>query len=87
MHPWLQAGISLTVRGSRVRTAGNDKEELYHYFPEIFAASSSCRFNGCLHAGEPGCAVKEAVLRVVSTERYDSYLKLLDDPDGGKYRI
>lgn len=64
------------------------KEELSHYFPEIFAASASCRFNGCLHAEEPGCAVREAVEKgLIPAERYDSYLRLLEDPEGGKYRI
>lgn len=63
------------------------KEELSHYFPEIFAASASCRFNGCLHAGEPDCAVRDAVEEgLIPAERYDSYLKMLEDPEGGKYR-
>ena len=89
MHPLVTGGYIIDSPGIKgFGLLEMTKEELYHYFPEIFAASSSCRFNGCLHAGEPGCAVKEAVLKgVVSTERYDSYLKLLDDPDGGKYRI
>ncbi|HOG24652.1 MAG TPA: ribosome small subunit-dependent GTPase A [Bacteroidales bacterium] len=63
------------------------KEELSHYFPEIFAASASCRFNSCLHAGEPDCAVRDAVEEgLIPAERYDSYLKMLEDPEGGKYR-
>jgi ribosome biogenesis GTPase len=33
-----------------------------------------------MHAGEPGCAVKEAVNDgVISSERYDSYLSIYNE--------
>ena len=32
-------------------------------FPEIFVLADSCRFRDCKHAGEPGCAVREAIER------------------------
>ncbi|MCM0598728.1 ribosome small subunit-dependent GTPase A [Periweissella fabalis] len=32
--------------------------ELSHFFPEFLAASVECRFRGCVHINEPGCAVK-----------------------------
>ncbi|HET8573686.1 MAG TPA: ribosome small subunit-dependent GTPase A [Edaphocola sp.] len=55
------------------------KEELSHYFPEMAERLNDCRFNNCLHANEPGCAVKAAVSEGdISTERYESYLNLLD---------
>ncbi len=63
-----------------------EKEELYHFFPEIFNYAAGCKFNACLHLHEPQCAVKEAVERGdISIERYESYLKMLDD-EGEKYR-
>jgi len=63
-----------------------EKEEMYHFFPELFKAASGCRFNPCTHTHEPGCAVLEALERgSVSPERYESYLKLLEE-DKGKYR-
>ena len=37
------------------------KEELCHYFPEIFHISDNCKFYNCTHIHEPGCAVIEAV--------------------------
>lgn len=43
-------------------------------FPEIAAASEHCRFRGCRHLGEAGCAVEAAV----SPERLDSYRRLLE---------
>lgn len=62
------------------------KDELFHYFPEIFNCSSGCRFHNCSHTHEPGCAVIEAVREgKISTSRYLSYLNMLED-EGGKYR-
>jgi ribosome biogenesis GTPase len=62
------------------------KEEIFHFFPEIFKISSECRFYNCLHVHEPGCAVKNAVEKnQVSLSRYQSYLSIMDDNDR-KYR-
>ena len=63
------------------------KEEIGHYFKEIFQFSSGCRFNNCTHTHEPGCAVLEAVARHdISESRYNSYLSMLDDENETKYR-
>jgi len=63
------------------------KEEVGHYFREIFHTSHECRFNNCTHTGEPGCAVQEAVIKgAIAISRYDSYLSLLGDTTEGKYR-
>ncbi|MFI3322350.1 MAG: ribosome small subunit-dependent GTPase A [Rikenellaceae bacterium] len=64
-----------------------EKEEVSHYMPDIFAFSSECAFNNCTHTHEPRCAVKEAVENgELSAYRYESYLKILEDVAGGKYR-
>jgi ribosome biogenesis GTPase / thiamine phosphate phosphatase len=34
--------------------------ELMHAMPEVAARLGQCRFSNCLHADEPGCAVREA---------------------------
>lgn len=63
-----------------------DRNEIYHFFPEIFKKSKECRFYNCLHLEEPGCAVREAVEKgVISLIRYRSYLNILED-DNRKYR-
>jgi ribosome biogenesis GTPase len=62
-----------------------DPSELSHYFSEIFAASRGCRFNGCTHVHEPGCAVRQSVEDGgISRNRYVSYLKMLESDE--KYR-
>ena len=64
-----------------------EKEEIGHYFPEIFKASANCRYNNCTHQQEPGCAVREAVEKhFISESRYASFLNMLEDKEEGKYR-
>lgn len=62
------------------------KEELFHYFPEIFKNSVNCKYHNCTHMHEPGCAVMEAVEEgIVSELRYNNYLNILVD-DETKHR-
>ncbi len=61
--------------------------QVAHYFPEIFRASSDCRYYNCTHTHEPGCAVRNAVdQNLISQSRYTSYLSILDDANESKYR-
>ena len=61
--------------------------EISHYFPEIFKFSAFCKFNNCSHRQEPGCAVLKAVKEhYISESRYRSYLNILEDENGKKYR-
>lgn len=62
------------------------KEEISHFFPEIFKTSADCRFYNCTHTHEPGCAVIKAVQEgEISESRYWSYLSMMEE-DGEKYR-
>ena len=64
-----------------------EREEVSHYFREIFATSDGCRFRGCTHTHEPDCAVLQAVAAgSIAQSRFASYLSMLDDKDEGKYR-
>ncbi|MDT8400559.1 MAG: ribosome small subunit-dependent GTPase A [Bacteroidales bacterium] len=63
-----------------------EKEEIYHFFPEIFRASHRCRYYNCLHINEPGCEVKKQLDEGMIEEfRYRSYLKIFED-NNSKYR-
>ena len=51
-----------------------EKEELKMYFSEFAPYEGECRFKGCDHMHEPGCAVKEAVEEgKIHDVRYRSY--------------
>jgi len=63
-----------------------EKNELYHFFPEMFRLSEKCRFYNCTHTHEPDCAIIKAVENGdISDSRYSSYISIYDD-DNQKYR-
>lgn len=63
-----------------------ERNEIYHFFREIFIISKNCRFNNCLHLDEPGCAVRAAVENgEINFLRYKSYLNIMEGNEG-KYR-
>jgi ribosome biogenesis GTPase len=62
------------MREIQLWVADEGLEEAFEDVTELFAR---CRFSDCSHDSEPGCAVKEAIAeRTLSTERWESYLKL-----------
>ena len=57
-----------------------DKESLKYCFPEFASCEGHCRFNGCDHVHEPGCAVKQAVEEgKIHNSRYEDYLTLYQE--------
>ena len=68
-------------------TFNMEREEVAHFFRDIFKISAGCRFGNCTHTHEPGCAVLEALENhQLAPSRYASYLSILEDKDEGKYR-
>ena len=64
-----------------------EKEELYHFFPELFLFSAGCAYHNCRHVNEPDCAVRKAVKTgKISKSRYCSYLNIMEDAQN-KYRL
>ncbi len=56
------------------------KDDLQHAFPEFAPYFGQCRFTGCSHRTETGCAVREALQRgEISQSRYDSYLAMYEE--------
>ncbi|GHC17986.1 ribosome small subunit-dependent GTPase A [Leuconostoc lactis] len=54
-------------------------DELDNYFPEFVAYRQDCRFRGCRHLNEPGCAVKAAMfIGAIAESRYNSYKAFYD---------
>ncbi len=64
-----------------------DREEVGHFFPEIFEVSHDCRYGNCTHTHEPGCAVLAALEEQrIAQSRYASYLSIIEDSVPDKYR-
>ena len=57
-----------------------EKEELKYYFREFEPYEGHCKFNGCDHIHEPGCAVKEAMDEgKIHPVRYKNYLEMYQE--------
>lgn len=55
-----------------------DPRSVREWYPEFDAYHMECRFSGCFHRAEPGCAVRAAVADGrLDHERYERYLRLL----------
>ncbi len=87
MHMMPFGGFVIDTPGIRgFGVVDMEKNEIYHFFREIFIVSKNCRFNNCLHLDEPGCAVRTAVEKGdIDFLRYRSYLNIMDGDDR-KYR-
>jgi len=56
-----------------------ENDELSAGFIEFEPWLGQCRFNNCLHASEPDCAIKQAVADgLIRDWRFQSYLRLLE---------
>ncbi len=76
LFPLSFGGFILDTPGfSRVELPGITADGLAALYPEIAAVETPCKFVGCMHNKEPGCAVKEAVASgKIHQKRYESYL-------------
>ncbi len=88
MFPLPEGGWIIDTPGVKgFGTIDFEKNEIAHFFPEIFEKSHECRYNNCTHTHEPGCAVLEALdNNLIARSRYNSYLSILDDTNPDKYR-
>jgi ribosome biogenesis GTPase / thiamine phosphate phosphatase len=87
MHKMPFGGFVIDTPGIRgFGVVDMERNEIYHYFREIFRLSKDCKFNSCLHLDEPGCAVRVAVENgEIDFLRYRSYLNIMEG-DNRKYR-
>lgn len=83
MHFWHFGGAVIDTPGVReFAMIDVEKEEIQHYFPEIFAKKSQCKFHNCLHINEPKCAVLDAVeAEEIQESRYFNYIKLMEESE------
>lgn len=52
---------------------------LRELYPDFVRLQDTCKFRDCVHIKESGCTIKKAVEKgIISSERYENYLKILD---------
>lgn len=83
MHFWHFGGAVIDTPGVReFAMIDVEKEEIQHYFPEIFEKGRACKFHNCKHINEPKCAVIESVeTGEIWESRYITYLKLMEEAE------
>lgn len=83
MHFWDFGGSVIDTPGVReFAMIDVEKEEIEHYFPEIFQMGRKCKFNNCMHINEPKCAVLDAIeVGEIQETRYMTYLKLMEEAE------
>ncbi len=83
MHFWHFGGAVIDTPGVReFAMIDVEKEEIQHYFSEIFEMGRKCKYHNCMHINEPKCAVIDAVeTGEILESRYFTYLKLMEEAE------
>ena len=83
MHFWHFGGNVIDTPGVReFAMIDVEKEEIQHYFPEIFQTGRHCKYHNCMHINEPKCAVIEGIEKgEIEETRYITYLKLMEEAE------
>lgn len=83
MHFWDFGGSVIDTPGVReFAMIDVEKEEIQHYFPEIFQKGRDCKYHNCMHINEPKCAVlKSLESGDIEETRYITYLKLMEEAE------
>ena len=83
MHFWDFGGSVIDTPGVReFAMIDVEKEEIQHYFPEIFELGRTCKYHNCLHINEPKCAVLDGLENgKIEETRYFTYLKLMEEAE------
>lgn len=78
LHLLSSGALLLDTPGMRELQLAECEHGIDEAFAEITALARQCKFSDCHHNGEPGCAVRQAILAgKLDERRLDSYLKLM----------
>ena len=79
---WIEGSTYImdTPGFSSLYTNEFEKEELKNYFPEFENYEGQCKFLGCDHVHEPGCAIKQALEEgKIHSVRYNNYQEMYQE--------
>jgi ribosome biogenesis GTPase len=81
-------GIIIDTPGLREVQLLADEDDLESLIPDVHALSLQCKFADCTHAGEPGCAICEALAAGdISDSEVAAYLKMQRELNFGRRRL
>jgi len=74
----IQEGFLIDTPGfSNFDTGLLNEQNIKYYYKEFNQYEGTCRFNGCVHINEPGCAVKDAINSgTIDINRYNRYIDI-----------
>jgi ribosome biogenesis GTPase len=80
-HDGIVAGVVADTPGfTGIEFSSLPSAQLGECFPEIRRLTGGCRFQGCMHAREPGCVVRAAAGGPgLAGSRYESYERILGE--------
>ena len=83
MHFWDFGGSVIDTPGVReFAMIDVEKDEIQHYFPEIFTLGRDCKYHNCMHINEPKCTVIAGLENgEIEESRYMTYLKLMEEAE------
>lgn len=78
LFPLKEGGYVADTPGlSLVNIPAVPEEEVINYFPELECRIGQCRYNNCIHGGEPGCVVDKLIKEnEIADFRKEHYLEI-----------
>lgn len=83
-YKWSDTSAIIDTPGIRSLDISNfDVNDIQEYYDEIVSLRSKCKFNNCLHYDEreSDCYVKQEIGNLITKERYESYVKIIEELD------
>lgn len=62
---------------SKINFNGLDEKKILSTFPELL--NLNCNYGNCLHLGEEGCMISEALKKGLSKSRFNSYINIINE--------
>lgn len=80
IYPALGGNVMDTCGFSMLTLVNMPSDELKYYYEDFLQFADNCKYTGCRHISEPGCAVKDAVRKgILDPGRYERYLQIYNE--------
>ncbi|MBN2834580.1 MAG: ribosome small subunit-dependent GTPase A, partial [Candidatus Delongbacteria bacterium] len=88
MVPLAEYSIIDTPGIRELNLFGVDPSVLSHFFPEFYKYWGECKFKGCTHTHEPGCAIKNAIENGdIDEDRFVGYNSIIQELEDSRSKF